>query len=204
MYVLNLNNTSGPPTVEYYNTATGKQLGTLSDPSFAVLFGIGTDRLGNVFVSNLTTSNVGNVVEFVKGKMPGTQLAGVALGLPGAPTFDKSNKLIISDWLDETIDVFTPPYSGKPATAPLEGSSIWCKLNRLEKHLYCGDADNGSIDVYSVSNQYVSIQLHGWVVGERARHGRRTRPGGAVRTVALRPSTALRMNLTRFRGRVVK
>ena len=149
VYILNLNNASGPPTVEYYNATTGKQLGTLSDPSFGVLFGVGTDRLGNVFVSNLTKGNVGNVIEFFKGKMPGTQLSGVALGLPGAPTFDKSNNLIISDWDRETIDVFAPPYSGKPTTSPLEGSSIWCKLNRLGKHLYCGDADNGSIDVYA-------------------------------------------------------
>ena len=76
VYILNLNNISGAPTVEVYNKDTGKQVGTLSDPSFAVLFGIGTDRQGNVFVSNLEQSNVGNVVEFPKGKMPGTQLSG--------------------------------------------------------------------------------------------------------------------------------
>ncbi len=149
VFILNLNNKSGAPTVEIYNATSGKQVGTLSDPSFNILFGIGTDRLGNVFVSNLTKNNVGNVVEFLKGKMPGTQLSGVALGLPGAPTFDRSNNLIISDWLALTIDVFAPPYSGTPTTAPLEGSSIWCKLNYVEKHLYCGDADFGAIDVYS-------------------------------------------------------
>jgi hypothetical protein len=149
VYILNLNNVSGPPTVGIYNATTGKHLATLKDPSFNILFGIGTDRLGNVFVSNLTTGNVGNVIEFPNGKMPGTQLAGVSLGLPGAPTFDRSNNLIISDWNHLTIDVFGPPYNGSPTTAPLQGASIWCKLNKLETHLYCGDADFGAIDVYA-------------------------------------------------------
>jgi hypothetical protein len=149
VFILNLNNLSGAPTVEVYNSTSGKQLGTLSDPSFAVLFGVGTDRKGNVFVSNLTKSNVGNVIEFPKGKMPGSQLSGVSLGLPGAPTFDGQNNLIIADWLAKTIDVFSPPYQTTPTTSPLMGSSIWCKLNQREKNLYCGDADNGSIDVYA-------------------------------------------------------
>ena len=148
VYILNLNNVSGPPTVQYYNRTNGAQLGTLSDPSFNILFGIGTDSLGNVFVSNLTPNNVGIVIEFPHGKMPGSQLSGVHLGLPGAPTFDSANNLIITDWLHETIDVFTPPYTGSPTTAPLMGSSIWCKLNHDQIHLFCGDADNGSIDVY--------------------------------------------------------
>lgn len=149
VYILNLNNVSGPPTVELYNNTTGTQLGTLSDPSFNILFGIGTDRLGNVFVSNLTTNNIGIVIEFPHGKMPGFQLSGVSLGLPGAPTFDSANNLIITDWLRKTIDVFSPPYTGSPTTAPLMGSSIWCKLNHHLTHLFCGDADNGSIDVYA-------------------------------------------------------
>lgn len=156
VYILNLNSVSGPPTVEAYNATTGKQIGKLTDPSFHDLFGVGTDRLGNVFVSNLTTANVGNVVEFPKGKMPGVQLSGPALGLPGAPTFDASNNLIITDWFRLKIDVFSPPYNGSPTTAPLLGASIWCKLNHFGKRLYCGDADFGSIDVYAYpGNSYL-------------------------------------------------
>jgi hypothetical protein len=171
VYILNLNNVSGPPTVQFYNSRTGKQLGSLSDPSFDDLFGIGTDQLGNVFVSNLTSSNIGTVVEFPHGKMPGSQLSGVSLGLPGAPTFDSKNNLIITDWFRETIDVFSPPYTGSPTTAPLMGSSIWCKLNHQQSHLYCGDADQGSIDVYSYpGNAYkysytASLSASGLVTG---------------------------------------
>ena len=101
-----------PPSASY--KPTGKQIRTLSDPSFAVLFGVGTDRHGNVFVSNLTSGNVGNVVEFTKGKMPGKALSGISLGLPGTPALDSKGNLIISDWLNGTIDVFAPPYSGAP------------------------------------------------------------------------------------------
>jgi len=148
VYILNLNDVSGPPTVNVY-TAAGKQIGTLSDPSFSVLFGVGSDSLGNVFVSNLTSNNVGNVVEFPGGKMPGTALSGVSLGLPGTPAFDSSNNLVISDWFRFTIDVFAPPYNSAPTTSTLKGSSIWCPLDHHEKHILCGDADNGSIDVYA-------------------------------------------------------
>lgn len=148
VYILNINNTSGPPTVGVYKP-TGKQIRTLSDPSFAVLFGVGTDRHGNVFVSNLTSGNVGNVVEFTKGKMPGKALSGISLGLPGTPALDSKGNLIISDWLNGTIDVFAPPYSGAPTTLTLMGASIWCPLSASGERLYCGDAENGSIDVYA-------------------------------------------------------
>jgi hypothetical protein len=148
VYVLNLNDVSGPPTVEVYDTS-GNHLRTLSDPSFGVLFGVESDRAGDVFVSNLTTSNVGNVVEFPGGKMPGTALKGVRLGLPGAPAFDGKSNLIISDWFNGTIDVFAPPYDGAPDTSPLMGAAIWCPLGHAKKRIFCGDAENGSIDVYA-------------------------------------------------------
>lgn len=149
VYVLNLNDISGPPSVEIYDSRSGVHEGTLTDPSFHDLFGIGTDGRGDVFVSNLTTANVGTVVEFSKGKMPGTELSQIALGLPGAPTFDRANNLVITDWERYTIDVFAPPYTSAPTTSTLEGSSIWCKLDVKETNLYCGDADSGAIDVYA-------------------------------------------------------
>lgn len=147
VYILNLNNVSGPPVVHVYSSS-GIELRTLSDPSFAVLFGVNSDNKGNVYVSNLTSGNVGIVVEFPHGKMPGKQLSGVSLRLPGVPVFDSSENLIIADWGNKTIDVFAPPYTGAPTTSKLMGSSIWCPLDRQEKHIYCGDAGHGAIDVY--------------------------------------------------------
>ncbi len=148
VYVLNINNVSGAPVVHVYD-ATGTELRTLSDPSFSVLFGVNSDNKGDVFVSNLTSGNVGNVVKFKNGKMPGKQLPGVRLGLPGVPVFDSADNLIISDWRNMTIDVFAPPYTGAPATSHLAGASIWCPLDHAERHIYCGDAGHGAIDVYA-------------------------------------------------------
>lgn len=148
VYILNLNDISGPPTVNVY-TASGKLLRTLSDPSFSVLFGVESDNKGDVFVSNLTSSNHGIVVEFPQGRMPGTRLSGVDLGLPGAPAFDSQDNLVISDWYRMTIDVFTPPYDSAPTTHTLMGQAIWCPLDHHERHIYCGDAQNGALDVYA-------------------------------------------------------
>lgn len=147
VYILNLNNVSGAPTVNVY-THSGKYVRTLSDPSFNILFGVHSDTKGNVFVSNLTSNNIGNVVEFKGGKMPGAQLSGPQLGLPGVPALDRHGNLIIADWLNMTIDVFAPPYSTSPKTFALMGQSIWCPLGRYEKRIFCGDAQNGAIDVY--------------------------------------------------------
>jgi hypothetical protein len=148
VYILNLNDKSGPPTVNVY-TAAGKHIRTLSDPSFAVLFGVESDNKGDVFVSNLTSSNHGIVVEFPQGKMPGTQLSGVNLGLPGVPAFDAQDNLVIGDWQHLTIDIFAPPYTGSPSTFHMMGAAIWCPLNHQEQRIYCGDAANGSLDVYA-------------------------------------------------------
>jgi hypothetical protein len=147
VYVMNINNISGAPTVAAYSAA-GKFKRTLSDPTFNVLFGVNSDRLGNVYVSNLTTQNVGTVIEFPKGKMPGVALSGIHLGLPGVPAFDSQGNLIITDWEALTLDVFAPPYTGSPTTSPIEGASIWCPLGPQENRVYCGDAENGSIDVF--------------------------------------------------------
>jgi hypothetical protein len=148
VYILNLNDHSGAPTVNVY-TSGGKHLRTLSDPSFSVLFGVESDTNGDVFVSNLTSTNDGIVVEFPHGKMPGTKLSGVNLGLPGVPAFDSKDNLVISDWYHGTIDVFAPPYTGSPKTFLLMGASIWCPLDNTMKHIFCGDGANGSVDVYS-------------------------------------------------------
>ncbi len=147
VYIMNINDISGPPTIDVYTTA-GKHLRILGDPSFDVLFGVASDNRGNLFASALNGNNQGIVVEFPGGKMPGTQLPGITLELPGVPAFDSANDLVIADWGNLTIDVFAPPYSGPPSTSQLRGSSIWCPLDHQQRHIYCGDADNGSIDVY--------------------------------------------------------
>ncbi|HEY2474831.1 MAG TPA: hypothetical protein VGI19_08500 [Candidatus Cybelea sp.] len=147
VYILDLNAKNGAPGVNVY-THNGTFVRSLTDPSFHDPFGVNSDNHGNIYVSTLTTSNAGIVVEFPGGKMPGKQLSGVSLGLPGVPAFDSANNLVITDWEAYTIDIFAPPYTSAPTTTPLEGASIWCSLDHKQQHLYCGDADFGAIDVY--------------------------------------------------------
>jgi len=149
VYILNLNNVSGPPPFNFYNSANVSCLARSAIHPSTICLALGPDRLGNVFVSNLTTGNIGSVIEFPHGKMPGVQLSGVSLGLPGAPTFDSKNNLIITDWLRETIDVFSPRTPGRQPRRRLWDRRSGCKLNHQQSHLYCGDADLGSIDVYA-------------------------------------------------------
>lgn len=148
VYIMNLNNKTGAPTVNVYTTS-GKHVRTLRDSSFSVPMGVESDTKGNVFVSNLTSGNQGIVVEFAQGKMPGKQLSGVTLGLPGVPAFDSKDDLVIGDWEHLTINVFAPPYDSAPKSFAMMGASIWCPLDRQERHVYCGDGANGSVDVYA-------------------------------------------------------
>jgi hypothetical protein len=147
IYILSIYGKSGAPgSVNVYNSA-GTLLRSLSDPTFSELIGIATDSHNTVFVSNRESNGDADVVEFPRGKMPGTVLSAVTLGLPGAPQLDKSNNLIITDWEAFTLNVYAPPYTGPPAVTSMVGLSLWCPLDRKETLLYCADT-SGSVDVY--------------------------------------------------------
>jgi hypothetical protein len=148
IYILNIFGANGNPgSVDVYDK-TGSLIRTLSYSTFNELIGIATDSHDNVFVSNRDSQGVADVVEFPRGKMPGTLLSGIVLGLPGAPQFDRSNNLIITDWNTYTQNVYAPPYNGSPAVTPMQGLSLWCPLDRKETQLYCADL-GGSVDVYA-------------------------------------------------------
>ncbi len=148
-YILNIFDANGEPgSVNVYNKR-GTVTGSLTDPTFSELIGIGTDSHDDIFVSNRNASGVAGVVEFAGGKMPGTVLNAITLGLPGAPELDASDNLIITDWNALTLNVYAPPYTGAPAVTPMQGLSLWCALSHNEKLLSCADLGNGSVDVYA-------------------------------------------------------
>ncbi|MEO6990381.1 MAG: hypothetical protein ABI346_08145 [Candidatus Baltobacteraceae bacterium] len=163
IYILNIFDANGNAgTVNIYDSG-GSLIGSLSDPSFNELIGIGTDGNDNVFVSNRDVNGIANVVEFPAGTMPGTVLSGITLGLPGAPTFDSANDLIITDWQAYTLNVYAPPYMGSPTTTPMQGLSLWCALGRLERRLYCADL-GGSVDAYAYpSGAYLYSYTNGLI-----------------------------------------
>jgi hypothetical protein len=148
VYVLNIFGAAGAPgSVDVYDT-TGTLLRNLSYSTFNELIGIATDSHDNIFVSNRDAQGNADVVEFPHGKMPGTLLSGIVLGLPGAPQLDRSDNLIITDWNNYTLNVYAPPYTGSPTVTPMQGLSLWCPLNRAQTHLFCADL-GGSVDVYA-------------------------------------------------------
>jgi hypothetical protein len=148
-YILNIFGAQGAAgSVNVYNAA-GSVIRNLTDPSFNELIGIATNGHDDVFVSNRSTDGTATVVEFTGGKMPGTLLGNISLGLPGGPTFDKSNNLIISDWEAYTLNVYAPPYTGSPTVTSMQGLSLWCSLNRSERLLSCADLGSGAVDVYA-------------------------------------------------------
>ncbi|HEY2475660.1 MAG TPA: hypothetical protein VGI19_12800, partial [Candidatus Cybelea sp.] len=148
IYILSIFGKSGAPgSVDVYNSG-GTLLRNLSDPTFSELIGVASDSHNNVFVSNRQSNGVANVLEFKHGKMPGTVLSAITLGLPGAPQLDKHNNLIITDWEAYTLNVYAPPYDGSPTVTPMNGLSLWCPLDRKQTRLYCADTA-GSLDVYA-------------------------------------------------------
>jgi len=148
LYIMNIFGAGGAAgSVNIYDKA-GPLTGSLSDPTFNELIGIATDSHDDIFVSNRQSNGDANVVEFAAGKMPGTVLTSIVLGLPGAPQLDRKNNLIITDWEAYTLNVYAPPYTGAPTVTSMQGLSLWCPLDRNERQLYCADLGNGSVDVY--------------------------------------------------------
>jgi len=148
VYILNIFDANGVAgSINVYDR-TGSLVRSLTNSTFNELIGIATDSHNNVFVSNRDAQGNATVVEFARGKMPGKLLGGIVLGLPGAPTLDRSDNLIITDWNNYTLNVYAPPYTGAPTVTPMAGLSLWCPLDRQETHLFCADL-GGTVDVYA-------------------------------------------------------
>ena len=82
--------------------------------------------------------------------------------------------------------MFAPPYSGKPATRAARRLVDLCKLNNLEKRLYCGDADNGSIDVYGYPANTYQYSYTAALSQSALVTGVAPAPAARVRTIVLR------------------
>ena len=179
VYVMNLHNTSGPPTVGIYNSS-GVETGTLTDPSFELPFGVGTDSHDNVYVSNLTSNNVGNIVEFPGGAMPGTVL-GLTLGLPGSPVFDSKDNLIITDWLQLTLNVSRRLTMGRrrPRRSRVLRSGV--RSARL-RNGYSAATPTMGRSTSRLPRRPLSLQLYRGTLCQRAGDGRRARPRRGVLT----------------------
>jgi hypothetical protein len=148
-----VNNILGPGStagnVEIYPKGAKKPSKALTNLAIFLAAGIGVDSKNNLYLSYYNSSDVPGMLVFAGGKMPGKALKNFGLGNPGAPTFDKKDNMIVSDDSNQTLNVYAPPYTGKPKTYQLKGSSPQCTLNAAQTNVACGDKTNGSVDVYA-------------------------------------------------------
>jgi hypothetical protein len=140
---------SGAGNVEVYPKGATKPSKLLTNKAVFLAAGIGVDSKNNLYLSYYNSSDAPGMLVFAGGKMPGKALKNFGLGNPGAPTFDKKDNMIVSDDSNQTLNVYAPPYTGKPKTYQLKGSSPQCSLNAAQNNVACGDKTNGSVDVYA-------------------------------------------------------
>ncbi|MEO6991117.1 MAG: SBBP repeat-containing protein [Candidatus Baltobacteraceae bacterium] len=120
---------------------------TLSSSVIQRPYGVAVDRVGNVFLSGTTSSNV---VEFPKGHQKGSRVLGLTgLKFPVGLEFDLKNNLIVID--DSAgILIYAPPYSGAPNhTFATKGTADYGKLDAANHNFYVNNLSNGSADVYA-------------------------------------------------------
>jgi hypothetical protein len=94
--------------------------------------------------------DIGGVVEYKGGRMPGKLLRSMMSDSDGPPIFDKSDNLIIPDYNSSTgtVDIYAPPYDNAPVSFATKGYAVQCSLNRDESNIACADSSNNTVDVY--------------------------------------------------------
>lgn len=145
------NKNGGAGLVSVYPKGASAPASTLTDPGIEEADGIAIDRAGDVFVSTYHASTSSStVVEFKKGKMPGRTLHLTGETEADGLTFDAHQNLIVADYHQVEIEVYAPPYSGRPvATFPVKGSPSYLKLDSSETSLYVSNSATGSVDVFA-------------------------------------------------------
>jgi hypothetical protein len=168
-----VNNILGPSSaagnVAIYPKGKTKASKYLTDKNFFLVAGVGVDSKDDVYVTYYSPASTTGLMLFSGGKMPGKPVKNFALVNPGAPTFDKKDNLIVTDDSNQTLNVYAPPYTGKPKAYPLKGSSPQCTLNKAQTNVACGDKTNAAVDVYAYpSGEYqysFNKGLSGSVIG---------------------------------------
>jgi len=124
----------------------------LTNPNIVESLGIAVDDKNDIFWSGLSAigSGTSSVVEFAGGKGKGKLLALTGFGEIVGLDMDKDQDLVAADAENTTLDIWKPPYKGKPtSTIALQGSPIDVKLDKANKNVYVSDVANSTIDVYT-------------------------------------------------------
>jgi hypothetical protein len=143
-----------PATLPVYDIAKSPNpVHELSDPVVEEGLGVAVDSHHNLFWSSTNRwTGGGQVVEFRKGKMPGSVLKVTNLGsdFPGGLLIDRANDLVLIDQTADSILRYAPPYNAPASsTISLRGPSGYCAFGFNQSHIYCLDYLYGSVDVYA-------------------------------------------------------
>jgi hypothetical protein len=142
-----------PGSVVVYDLSGGQQpTGRLTDPAAGTGFGVAVDSHHNLFWSNTGEySGTGQIIEFRKGRMPGTVLrATLTPHFPGGVLVDRSDNLLFIDQSASAIYAYAPPYKAPPFTSiALKSPAVYCAFGIGQTKIYCLDYANGSVDAYS-------------------------------------------------------
>jgi len=145
-----LGNGSVAGDISVYPKGKTKPSSKLTNSAVFFSLGVAVDSHNNVFQSFVNQAGTkGGVLEFVGGKMPGKVVKGIKLTEPGTLIIDKSDNLIVTDQVANTLDTYAPPYTTAPATFPLKGQSIQCSINAAETNIACADRANDTADIYN-------------------------------------------------------
>jgi len=142
-------------------------ISTFNGSSGGLALGIATDSKNNVYASYDNTAGGTDITVFAGGKGKGKVLQSSSTVTYIGLAFDDKENLIAANASGAAIDIFKPPYTGKPTTIATQGSSVPVdlKVDATNTNLYVGDVSNGTIDVYkypsgtyeySISNGLVS------------------------------------------------
>jgi hypothetical protein len=187
LYLTNLDVDSGqkPDTIEVYDVdGTGKPSRKLSHPPIAAGIGLAIDKHHNLFWSATDYGGLeGEVVEFPRGKMPGSVLSATKIGKdsPGGVLIDSSDNLLFIDVTSSAILLYAPPYNSPAfAVIPLKVGATYCALSVNQKQLFCMD-DAGLVDAYKYPSGDYSYSYSNGIEGKNDPFGIATGRGSATK-----------------------
>lgn len=151
------NSTDGislPASVVVYNVKEGTNpVGNLIDPTVGNGYAVAVDSHHNLFWSSWNKwTGGGQVIEFPRGRMPGTVLKPTMIGTdsPGSVLVDRNNNLLLLDQSKSEMLIYETPYNKRPfAKISLKGREVFCALGTRDERLFCLDYESGAVDVYS-------------------------------------------------------
>lgn len=172
--------------VSVYPTGATSPMAELNDPRLTQAEpagGVGVDSAGHVYVTCCGILSGPPIHFAIKFTGKGSQNSGKQIVLKqtttpgGSVTFDRANNMIVPDNGGASLNVYAPPYTGKPTVHSLKGTPFQCALSPKQSTIACTNLTDNTVDLYtypSMSYQYSlkatdypSVQVAGVAFGPK-------------------------------------